>query len=326
MGTPKNYNRKSFSTRTGWPLSSRLCSFFSEKALRRLLLAILFLRPLVVFILSISLFAVSADDSFVYAFFLFDVVVSLCLLVGAIGVWLIRHWTVHTTVALLAFSITSPIASLGIAFASETTQDFSELALSASGIFPPIFLFIGLTAYNLFSFGVRYTNTDGRIMPRSGRILLYFGVVTLVISMTVFYLNQTSLNTGELNTEIQESLGVFFSVGAVSLIPLYLIWFVWRRRDRLIGYDPSVVRPKPSGEGNRLSSRTPSSLSSKLWAVSSIPSSLLGILLFPLFFCSIGIVLGVVGYRKGATHLGTVSTVIGVAALILGLTISASLE
>ena len=240
--------------------------------------------------------------------------------------WLAGRWTSHTTVALLAFSITSPIASLGIALASETTQDFTSLAISAPGAFPPAFLFAGLSAYNLFGFGVRYTDIEGHIMPRSARILLYFGTVTLVISMTVFYLNQRSLGTGELNTEMQEAFGTFFSVGAVSLIPLYLVWFVWRRRDNLIGYDPSVVQPRRSLASVRSLTRDPSSLSSKIWAVSGIPTSLLGILIFPIFFCSIGIVLGIIGCKKGATHLGVLTIVIGITALILGLAVSASLQ
>ena len=77
-------------------------------------------------------------------------------------------------------------------------QDFAELLLKMTGIFPPLLLFVGLTTYNLFGMGVAFTGVDGRILPRRARVLLYFGTLILVVATMLFLSNERNAETNQL--------------------------------------------------------------------------------------------------------------------------------
>lgn len=50
------------------------------------------------------------------------------------------------------------------------------------------------------NFGARFANIEGRIMPRSGRILLYFGATFLVAGFTNYFLFERTYSKYRLAT------------------------------------------------------------------------------------------------------------------------------
>ena len=91
-------------------------------------------------------------------------------------------------------------SSVGSDFTAHRPEAFCKVVARGgipTNILPAALLFVGLAAYDVLNFGVRYANTDGRIMPRSGRVFLYFGAVLLVTSFALFYLNARVVRTGQ---------------------------------------------------------------------------------------------------------------------------------
>jgi hypothetical protein len=167
-----------------------------------------------------------------------DFIVALLLPVVALGLALSGHFTVGTASMLLALSLILPVITLGWSQPFRE-EDLTTVVLSVAGvsanILPAALLFVGLAAWDVLNFGVRYVNTEGRIMPRSGRVLLYFGVVLLVAGFTIFYLNARVVRTGQPPEDLELLIDMPFMFGILVLGLPYLAWMVWRRRGHLIG-------------------------------------------------------------------------------------------
>lgn len=99
---------------------------------------------------------------------------------------LARRWSIWTTRTLLAYECAYFVFLAGIWLAAKTGKDFTEAVLSAINAIPPGLLFVGLMTLNVLNFGVRFANTEGRIMPRTGRVTLYFGSALLMICFALF--------------------------------------------------------------------------------------------------------------------------------------------
>jgi hypothetical protein len=175
-------------------------------------------------------------------FWLLDYLLSLPLLGLAIALGLTRRWSVQASATLMALSLASPaiIFGLSLAFAG---YDFTEWILELTGIFPPLLLFVSLTVYNLMSIGVRFTSVDGRILPRTARVLLYFGMLILVLTFMLFMLDERDALTKEPIQDIQSLLNNLLALGALGLGLPYLIWLVWKRRENLIGAETDFTAP-----------------------------------------------------------------------------------
>ena len=167
-----------------------------------------------------------------------DLLVSLVLLVAALVLAVSGRLTVGTASMLLTLSLILPVLTLGFSqpFRGEglTTVILSVAGVSTN-ILPAALLFVGLAAYDVLNFGVRYVNTEGRIMPRSGRVLLYFGAVLLVTGFTMFYLNTRVVSTGQPPQDLTLLIDAPFVFGLLFLGLPYLAWMVWRRPDHLVG-------------------------------------------------------------------------------------------
>jgi hypothetical protein len=167
-------------------------------------------------------------------FLLLDFLFSLLFLLGALGLWFARRWPVSTSAVFLTMSLASPVVILGLSMAF-AGQDFAELLLKMTGIFPPLLLFVGLTTYNLFGMGVTFTGVDGRILPRRARVLLYFGTLILVVATMLFLSNERIVETSQLFVEIQPLINGLLALSALVFGIPYVIWMVWKRREVLIG-------------------------------------------------------------------------------------------
>ncbi len=125
--------------------------------------------------------------------------------------------------------------------AATSSQDIAQVALAAPGLIPPIFLSALLLGYSVLTFGARFANQEGRHTPRTGRALLYFGVVMLCLAPALLFPYERSAFTDQ-RSEYQGYLDTIIARwGLTCAGPLYLGWIIWRRRDRLIGTDTSCV-------------------------------------------------------------------------------------
>jgi hypothetical protein len=206
----------------------RLRRWLAEGRFRMVVLLVLLAHPLISF-------ALILNDG---GWWFIDFVVALLLPLVALGLAISGRLTVGTTSMLLALSLILPVLTLGWSQPFRK-EDLTTVALLVAGvsanILPAALLFVGLAAWDVLNFGVRYVNTDGRIMPRSGRILLYFGAVLLVTGFTMFYLNARVVRTGQPPGDLELLIDMPFMLGILVLGLPYLAWMVWRRSGHLIG-------------------------------------------------------------------------------------------
>lgn len=142
----------------------------------------------------------------------------------------------RTIVTLLTLSLSTPVATLGMTTALLPDLDPIGGILTAigvgAGILPAALLFVGLAAYDVMNFGIRYANVDGRFMPRTGRVLMYFGAVLLVAAYVMFYLNTEVVSTGETEGNLSVLIDIPFMMGVLLIGIPYLIWTLVRNPER----------------------------------------------------------------------------------------------
>jgi len=202
-------------------------------ALSALVVFVLLIHPAVVMLV----FWLTRDG-----FLLLDVLFSTLLILGALVVWIARRWSGSTCAVFLILSLATPVLTLGISMAF-VGQDFTQLLLEMTGIFPPTLLFVGLTTYNLFGMGVAFTGVDGRILPKRARVLLYFGTLLLVVACMLFLSNQRIAETNQLSLDFQNLINNLFALSALFLGIPYVVWMVWKRREMLIGLENDFSGP-----------------------------------------------------------------------------------
>jgi hypothetical protein len=216
-------------------LATRLQGWLREGWYKLLVFLVLLARPAVSF-------ALVLNDG---GWWGIDLLVSLLLVLWALGLLLAGRLTARAASLFLAISLILPVLTLGWSQPFRQT-DLTTVALSAAGVaanvLPAAFIFVGLAAYDVLNFGVRYANVDGRVMPRGGRVLMYFGVVLLVTAFTMFYLNARVVSTRQPAGSLNLLIDMPFTVGILFLGVPYLAWIVWRRREKLIGSETRSVR------------------------------------------------------------------------------------
>lgn len=183
-----------------------------------------------------------SGDTFLEFWGVAELLVSLALLVAGLilAVPILLGQLGHRTiVALFTLSLSTPIATLGIPSALLPNLDPVGGALTTigigAGVLPAALLFVGLAAYDVMNFGIRFANVDGRIMPRTGRVLMYFGVVLLVAAYVMFYLNTEVIRTGETPESLNLFVDVPFMTGLILLGIPYLLWVLIKRPNRFVG-------------------------------------------------------------------------------------------
>jgi len=143
-----------------------------------------------------------------------------------------------TASMLLALSVVLPILTLAWSQPfrqANLTTEVLQVAGIATNILPAALLFVGLAAYDVLNFGVKFANTDGQTMPRGGRVLMYFGTVLLVTGFTQFFFYARVVATGQPESTLNLLIDTPFVFGTLFLGLPYLAWIVWKRRERLTG-------------------------------------------------------------------------------------------
>ncbi|MGZ6346561.1 MAG: hypothetical protein ACXWNC_03180 [Anaerolineales bacterium] len=185
-------------------------------------------------------------------FWLLDVIFSILLILGAGIVWIAHRWSPHTGSVFLILCFATPVVVLGLSMAF-AGNDFTQILLSMTGIFPPTLLFVGLTTYNLFGMGTSFTSVDGRILPKRARIMLYFGTLLLVVACMLFRSNDHIVGTNQLSLDIQSWINNLFALSALFIGLPYVVWMVWKRRELLIGPESDFFAPPRWGWLTRIS-------------------------------------------------------------------------
>ena len=178
--------------------------------------------------------------------FLDAILSTLPLLALTIGAALLRRWNTRTATTIIALGIVSPVFILCV-FPVLTGQEIFDpmgAALESVAVLPPLLIFVALMAHSVLSLGSAFANKDGQIIPRSGRVLLGFGFALLVIGLTVFSVNVRDA-AGQLDQTFQEATDAFFGLSVFILGLPYLLWIVWRRRDRLVGSEAEFEGMQP---------------------------------------------------------------------------------
>jgi hypothetical protein len=145
---------------------------------------------------------------------------------------LIRRW--HLRVAMMVFW--GGIAGLlyGVIFGLGLQgSGINEMVLGVTAL-PPAALFTFLLLYDVMTFGTRAASVEGRIMPRSGRLLMYLGAVILTLGFTIFIFNLKNIETGEPAGGFQGFINgmTFSSIFVIG--PFYLLWSLWKSRHDLV--------------------------------------------------------------------------------------------
>jgi hypothetical protein len=208
----------------------RLRRWISARWFGTLVILVLLIKPIISF-------ALILNDG---GWWGIDLVVSLLLAGWALVLRLSGRLTVHAASILLALSLVLPVLTLGWSQPFRKT-DLTTVVLSGAGIvanvLPAALLFVGLATYDVLNFGADFANTNGRIMPRGGRVLMYFGTVLLVGSFILFFLNARVIATGQPDDSLDLLIDIPFVVGILFLGLPYLAWIVLRRRRRLVSED-----------------------------------------------------------------------------------------
>jgi hypothetical protein len=207
--------------------------FLPFRVLSALTLFVLIFHPTFVLVL------ITLTEGWVW---LFDLVLSVPLALGAVVIWSMRRWNIYTVATFLSLSLASPVASVGLSM-SLTGSDVLEKLLSLTGFFPPLLLFVGLTTYNMLDTGLTFTNVNGKVIPREARILLYFGVVILVVTFMLIMSNERVVDTGKLFIDAQGLINALFMLGGIFLGLPYVIWLIFKRREEIIGDEEEFTSP-----------------------------------------------------------------------------------
>jgi hypothetical protein len=170
-------------------------------------------------------------------FFTFLGVMPLIVGVALILV-LIRKWHNRTAFILLWLGITAALYHLFLGFAMYGS-DLGAIVYEA--LLPPGFLFVTFLSLDVLTFGKRFAQEDGVILPRSARLLMYFGVALLFGAATLFRLN-IRLADGSTDPSFSEVANAFGFVAFLGVGPFLLLSNTWRQRAELF---EGVAAPQP---------------------------------------------------------------------------------
>lgn len=218
-----------------WVLSGvRL--FLPSQFSRWLILIFLLLKPFLAF----ALFALTE-----FAFLSLDVFGSILLVIVVLVLLAIRRYSARASYVLFSISIASQVVFYALELA-QTGSDFSSLLLEQLGIVSPLVSFVLLTLWDMASSGARFANTDGKHLPRAGRIVLYTGGLILAATTTLFY-----SAAGDPTLQETANSALIGGLGTLGLVRFGFI--IWRRRELLLG--PEIGEREGLGPLRRMSRR-----------------------------------------------------------------------
>lgn len=190
-----------------------------------------------------------------------EIVISITLLAGPLALvgWALQRrlagrWSPLTATIGLALAVAALLTIGLFVLATFANQDLLGWVLAASGLIPPVLLFVLLSTYSVMTFGARFANRDGQQAPRTGRTLIFFGVVMLMMGGMLFSTN-LRLPDGRLSTAFQDRLDLTLLVTMWIVAPPYLVWTALRRPNRLLGRIDVRAQPRRRGFARYLPGR-----------------------------------------------------------------------
>ncbi len=181
---------------------------------------------------------VGLKDILLPAALLLDTLLSFPLILAALVLAFTRRWDGYRAAQLLALCLAAPIFALGLMLGLSGQGDISntiELTLTNVGVLPSMIVFVAMLTYTVLGLGTKFARTDGRRMPRRGRVLLVLGVGLLVASLATYRINLLEVATHLPAGHFVDVFGDSFAVGVVALGLPYLLWIIWKRPERLAG-------------------------------------------------------------------------------------------
>jgi hypothetical protein len=169
------------------------------------------------------------------------VLVLPCLLIVSLLLFVMRRWTTTAAVRLFWVTIVVAIYSVFVILAIEGS-DINEVVLGTAGLIPAPVIFTVLLLYDVMTFGTRAASQDTPMMPLSGRLLMYLGVVMLTVGFTVVMFNVRAAGSNELVGGFKSIIETTILLSLVVLGPLYLIRVFWQsRHDMVVKQAESLV-------------------------------------------------------------------------------------
>jgi hypothetical protein len=171
------------------------------------------------------------------------VLIAPGLTLWALILGLRNRWSPRAAATILTLSIASSLFTITLLFNVRKAMIFGEGAPQETGIVPPVvqlLLFVGLVTYNLLTFGVRYAQTEDYFMPRTGRVLVYPGILILTCGLILYYVSIHPLGANPYKVYtlasawLQGSTYITLTYGMLSMGSIYLIWLVRKHRERLV--------------------------------------------------------------------------------------------
>lgn len=227
---------------------------FAARFVRALAVALVVTRPLMffaLFLVDTYVFpgeqAMTMQQSPLGVALVLDAFLAAPLLLLLAALALFRRWNTRAASVTLAISIASPVFTLGLVMAllNRDISDVMGLAVEGAGFLPSLVVFVAITAHGLLSMGSAFANQEGRAIPRSGRVSLCFGVTLLVISVVVALVSPRDTSGQSGQVLLEAGTNAFFALSVFFFGLPYLLWVIWRRRDRLAGREAELEGVQP---------------------------------------------------------------------------------
>lgn len=162
------------------------------------------------------------------------------LLIGsALLLIIIRRWSYRTALIFLWLGIAATVYHLFLGFALYGS-DLGAIVYEA--LLPPSFLFVTFLSLDVLTFGKRFAQQDGAIVPRSARLMMYFGVALIFAAATLFRLN-IRLPDGSTDPSFSEMANALGFIAFLYVGPLVLLLNTWRHRQELFAGAESESAP-----------------------------------------------------------------------------------
>ncbi len=156
--------------------------------------------------------------------------ISLSLIPALAILVLTRRWTSRRAAVMTGLCITIVVFTFGLSLA---LSDISRIGrgVQASGIFPPVLLFLALAADHLLRFGKPINRMVLRLGSQVAWVLIYLGVIVLVLASLLFLMYRPSSVNGRIGQPLPASLAGLTLAAMFISAPVYVVWVLCRRRE-----------------------------------------------------------------------------------------------
>ena len=143
------------------------------------------------------------------------------------------RWDGRAAASAVSLNVSFAALSLPLVSATYNTGLFERL-VGSTNLVSPLFLFVVLATYDVVSFGAREAEREGRRIPRSGRVPVYFGALLLIVGAMLLLSGASVIAPDNPEVSVGPLPNGAFLFGIVFIgLPLY-VKAVRRNRERFI--------------------------------------------------------------------------------------------